>query len=105
MRFHSWRPLVTLKLATTYAFPEYRNLKVGAALRWQGDIEVADIVTLEQKAYLSLDLMASVDLTDRIRAAVNVKNATDETYVSSLMWNQSYYAAPRSVFVGLSYKF
>jgi outer membrane receptor for ferric coprogen and ferric-rhodotorulic acid len=101
----TYTPRRTLKLATTYAFPELRNLKVGAALRWQDDIEVQDIAPLRQEAYATLDLMAAVDLTDQVRATVNVKNVTDETYLTSLMWNQSYYAAPRSVFVRLDYRF
>jgi outer membrane receptor for ferric coprogen and ferric-rhodotorulic acid len=40
-----------------------------------------------------------------VRATVNVKNLFDETYLTSLMWTQSYYAAPRSVSVRLDYTF
>ncbi|WP_312161810.1 TonB-dependent siderophore receptor [Phenylobacterium sp.] len=101
----TYLPRKTLKLSTTYTVPELRNLKLGAALRWQDDIHIEDIVTIAQDAYAILDLMASIDITDQVRATVNVKNATDEKYLSSLMWNQSYYAAPRSVSVRLNYSF
>lgn len=98
-------PRKTLKASTTYTIPSLRNLTLGAQLRWQDDIEGADIVPITQKAYGVLDLMAGVDLTEKVRATVNVKNATDKTYLASLMWNQAYYAAPRSVSLRLDYAF
>jgi outer membrane receptor for ferric coprogen and ferric-rhodotorulic acid len=101
----TYLPRKTLKVSATYAIPELLNLKLGAALRWQDDISMQDLTTIRQKAYAVLDLMAGVDLTDHVRATVNVKNALDETYFTSLMWNQSYYAAPRSVSLRLGYTF
>lgn len=98
-------PRKTLKLATTYQFPELRDLQLGAAVRWQDDIHIEDIVTIPQDAYAVFDLMAAVDLTDQVRATLNVKNVTDEAYLTSLQWNQSYYGAPRSVSLRLSYSF
>lgn len=98
-------PRKTLKASTTYTIPSLRNLTLGAQLRWQEDIEGQDIVTVTQKAYGVLDLMAGVDLTEKVRATVNVKNATDKAYLTSLMWSQAYYAAPRSVSLRLDYAF
>jgi outer membrane receptor for ferric coprogen and ferric-rhodotorulic acid len=100
-----YTPRKTLKASTTYTIPSARNLTLGAQLRWQGDIEGAGAVTVTQKAYGVLDLMAGIDVTDKVRATVNVKNATDKTYLTSLMWDQSYYAAPRSVSLRLDYAF
>jgi outer membrane receptor for ferric coprogen and ferric-rhodotorulic acid len=100
-----YTPRKTLKASTTYTIPAARNLTLGAQFRWQDDIEGADIVPITQKAYGVLDLMAGVDVTEKVRATVNVKNATDKTYLTSLMWNQSYYAAPRSVSLRLDYAF
>lgn len=98
-------PRKTLKASSTYTIPSLRNLTLGAQVRWQDDIEGQDIVTITQKAYGVLDLMAGVDLTEKVRATVNVKNATDKAYLASLMWNQAYYAAPRGVSVRLDYAF
>ncbi len=64
-----------------------------------------DLTTIRQKAYGVLDLMAGIDLSNRVRMTVNVRNVLDQTYLTSLMWNQSYYAAPRSVSVRLGYEF
>jgi outer membrane receptor for ferric coprogen and ferric-rhodotorulic acid len=98
-------PRKTLKATTTYTFPQLRNLTLGAAVRWQDDVSVQDIVLIEQKAYALVDLSAAIDVTDKVRATLNVKNAADEKHLTSLKWNQSYYAAPRSVFLRLDYSF
>lgn len=100
-----YTPRKTLKASSTYTIPSVRNLTLGAQLRWQDDIQGADVVTITQKAYGIVDLMAGIDVTEKVRATLNVKNATDKTYLTSLMWNQSYYAAPRSVSLRLDYAF
>ena len=64
----------------------------------------AEIVT-RQDAYLLLGLMASYDLTDYMTLSVNGNNLTDEKYLTSLYWSQSYYAAPRNVSATLSWRF
>ena len=101
----TYLPRRTLKLSTTYDIPYLRDLKLGAAVRWQDDIFMQDLVVVPQKAYAVLDLMAGVKVSDHVRATLNIKNATDEKYLTSLMWNQSYYAAPRSVSLTLNYTF
>jgi outer membrane receptor for ferric coprogen and ferric-rhodotorulic acid len=109
-------PRRTLKLATTYTVPQLNDLKLGAQLRWQGDISYADsavqdygVVTgdviLRQPAYTVVDLMASVRLIDQVRASVNVRNVGNARYLGSLMWGQAYYAAPRNVSVALSFNY
>lgn len=98
-------PRKTLKATTTYTIPELRNLTLGAAVRWQDDVSVQDVVLVEQKAYGLVDLSAGVDVTDQVRATLNVKNAADKKHLTSLQWNQSYYDAPRSVSLRLDYRF
>jgi outer membrane receptor for ferric coprogen and ferric-rhodotorulic acid len=98
-------PRRTLKAASTYSFPELRNLKLGAAVRWQDHISTQDIVTVKQKAYAVVDLTASVDVTEKVRATLNLKNAGDDKHLTSLMWTQAYYAAPRNVSLRLDYAF
>lgn len=97
-------PRKTLKASTTYTIPTLRNLTLGAQFRWQDDIQTSD-QTITQNAYGVLDLMAGVDVSEKVRATLNVKNATDKGYLTSLMWGQSYYAAPRSVSLRLDYAF
>jgi len=112
----TWLPTQTLKLATTYLIPELRDLKLGAQLRWQNEITYIDPyvqdagvitgdVTLKQKPYAVLDLMAQIRVIDRVTATVNVRNVTDTKYLASLMWGQAFYAAPRSVNFSLNFSY
>jgi outer membrane receptor for ferric coprogen and ferric-rhodotorulic acid len=105
MPIRTYIPRRTFKAATTYAFPELRNLRLGAAKRWQDHISTEDIVTVKQKSYAVLDLTASVDVTEKVRATLNLKNVGDRKYYRSLQWNQAYYAAPRNVSLRLDYAF
>lgn len=98
-------PRSTLKLATTYTFPTLRNLKLGAAVRWQGDTYIQDLVRVDQKAYVITDLSASIDLTRKVRATLNVKNAGDDKHYSSLAWGQAFYGEPRNLSLRLDYAF
>ena len=101
----TYLPRKTLKATTTYSIPSLRDLKLGAAIRWQSDIHIQDIAVIPQKAYAVVDLMASVKLAEPLRATLNVKNVGDEKYLTSLKWNQAYFAAPRSVSLSLDYAF
>jgi outer membrane receptor for ferric coprogen and ferric-rhodotorulic acid len=103
-------PNRTFKLSTTYAFPELRDLKLGADLRWQDGTHIDSGVAgadgtdteIRQRGYAVVDLMASVRLIDRVTAAINVRNVTDRKYLNSLAWGQAYYAEPRTVLGSLS---
>lgn len=109
-------PTKSLKLATTYTVPQLNDLRFGAQLRWQNQISAVDSdvqgygvvtgdVTVTQKSYAVVDLMAGIRLLDRVRATVNVRNVGNEKYLASLMWGQAYYAAPRSANVTLSFAY
>jgi len=112
----TYLPRRSFKVATTYAVPELRDLKLGAQLRWQSAISIEDAgvtaygivsepVTITQKSYAVLDLMASIGLFDHVRASVNLRNATDTRYLGSLKWGQAYYAAPRNVSAAIQMRF
>lgn len=101
----NYLPRKTLKLSTTYGVPEWRDLKLGAAVRWQSEVSAVDLARVEQGAYAVVDAMAGFAVTDSVRVTVNVKNLFDETYLTSLMWNQSYFGAPRGASVRLDYRF
>lgn len=98
-------PRKSLKLSTTYSFPDWRDAKVGASVRWQDEVSGVDTYVVTQKAYAVVDLMGSANLTENVKVTVNVKNLFDETYLSSVMWGQAYYAAPRNASVRLDYRF
>lgn len=102
----TYLPRRTLKLSSVYALPAYRNLRLGGAIRWQSGVETADLgTTVVQDSYVLVDLVASVEVVERLRAAVNVKNAFDEKYWGSLKWTQAFHGPGRSVMATLDYTF
>lgn len=112
----TWIPTKSLKLASTYSVPELNDLKLGAQLRVQNATTavVSDLsayggvegdVTLKQKGYAILDLMAGVRVVEHVRASINVRNVTNVKYLNSLKWGQAFYGAPRSAVVTLSVEY
>ena len=102
----TYLPRETLKLSSTYNLPQYRDLKLGAAVRWQNDVSTFSAgFPFSQDAYSVVDLMTSFRVADRIRANLNVKNAFGEKYFGGLQWDQAFYAAPTSYMLTLDYTF
>jgi len=86
-------------------------LKLGASLSWQSGIYRDDVagngmpVRTRQDAYALLDLMARYEFNKHWSATLNLENVTNEKYLTSLYWSQSYYGAPRSASVSVDWKF
>lgn len=100
-------PRRLLRMATTYRLPAVPQLKIGANLNWQSDIEREQepgIVT-RQDSYATLGLMARYEINRNMTLAVNLHNVTDKKYLTSLYWNQAYYAAPRSASATLNWTY
>ncbi|MDR5170422.1 TonB-dependent receptor [Methylobacillus flagellatus] len=49
--------------------------------------------------------MASYDINRNWSTALNIYNLTDEKYLNSLYWTQSYYGAPRNAMLTLTWKY
>ncbi|WP_051278050.1 TonB-dependent siderophore receptor [Solimonas flava] len=104
-------PRKTARLTTRYRLPMLNALRLGASVRWQDEIYRIDTlysgapVKTRQDAYAVLDLMGAYRITEFMDLTVNLNNVTDEKYLTSLYWSQSYYAAPRGVSATLSWQF
>lgn len=101
-------PRKTLRASTSYRLASLPALKVGASVKWQSDIEKlrsSGTGLNSQEAYALLDLMARYDFTKNLSATVNLNNVTDEKYVSSLYWDQGYYAPRRNASVSLNWQY
>lgn len=99
-------PRQTLRLSSVVQVAAVPGLELGASLKWQSAFsrdEGASGVT-RQDAYALVDLMARYALSRQLSLSANVHNLTDEKYLGSLQWSQSYYAAPRGVSVSLNWK-
>ena len=93
-------------LSTTYRVPMVEGLKVGMDVKWRGDIhrEVSGY-RVYQDSYTLVDLMASYDIDKRTTLALNLDNVTNEKYLTSLLWDQSFYGTPRSATLTLNWKY
>jgi len=111
----TYQPRQSLKLSTNYRFVDLNNLTIGAQGRWQGDT-YEPIITgtvpagteLRQNAYAVLDLMASIDLAENLRATLNVRNVTDKMYITSMAaaaYDMGNFAPGRNFTFSLSMKF
>lgn len=105
----NFTPRQLLRLAGTWQALD--KLKLGATLAWQSAIHRDDVaangtsVHTRQPAYALLDLMARYDFDRHWSAALNIDNVTDEKYLTSLYWSQSFYGAPRSVSVSVNWRY
>ena len=99
-------PRHTFTFTTTYRVPMIEKLKVGMDVKWRGDIhrEVAGF-RVAQESYALVDLMASYEIDRHTTLTLNVDNVTDRKYLTSLLWDQSFYGTPRSAMLTLNWKY
>ncbi|MYL23536.1 TonB-dependent siderophore receptor [Halomonas alkaliantarctica] len=105
---NTYIPRNMVRASTSYRPAAMDQLQVGARLRWQDDIEQARTSAggkSHQDAYALVDLMASYDFSDSLTGSLNINNVTDEKYLTSLKWDQSFYGAPRHFMANLTWKY
>ncbi|MBU3069168.1 TonB-dependent siderophore receptor [Aestuariicella sp. G3-2] len=99
-------PSQTLRLSSSYRLQSLPDLKVGASLKWQDDTSRVDSgFEVQQDSYALIDLFASYDLTEQVNVSLNVKNITNEKYLTSLYWGQGYYGAPTTATASVNLRF
>lgn len=100
-------PRQTLRLSTTVAIDAVPGLELGASLKWQSAIsrDQGGGITSTQGAYALLDLMARYTFNKHWNLTANLRNATDEKHLNSLLWDQNYYGDPRSLSVTLNWRY
>ena len=112
-----YTPSTMVKAAALYEPSAFDGLSLGLNVRWQSSISRlqgtvaegfanagADIIT-EQDAYAIADLLVKYQVNDDVSLNFNVFNISDEKYLTSLYWAQSYYGAPRSFSASISWLF
>jgi outer membrane receptor for ferric coprogen and ferric-rhodotorulic acid len=91
-------PGSTFNMGTRYGFAQIPGLEIGATLKWQDDTHIdtaGGVIRSDDHAVVSA--YVSYAFLDKYEIAVNGYNLTDEKYLTSLYWDQSFYAAPSSV--------
>lgn len=104
-------PRRMFRLAASYRVPALPGLKLGAAVNWQSrsyrDEALAGGGTARvlQDGYALVDLMARYEISKHLSAGLNLRNVTNERYISSLYWSQNYAGAPRHVSASLNWTY
>lgn len=96
-------PRQTLKLASSYQLA--RNMEVGGTARWQDDVHTDSDPRIKQDAYSVLAAYVSYKPVKQLELALNLDNLTNKKYLTSLYWDQAYYAEPRSVSASMKFDF
>jgi outer membrane receptor for ferric coprogen and ferric-rhodotorulic acid len=81
--------------------PAVPGLKLGGAVKWQSDTHNGSVM---QKAYSVADLHASYQLTPQLEIGANLRNVGNTKALTSLLWPQAYYIAPRNGSVTLQWR-
>jgi len=100
-------PSRVIRLYASYRPPMLEQLKVGGGVNWQDDIQRVSAAgaTIQQDAYTTLRLFASYQVNEQLGFSVNGNNLTDEKYISSLYWDQAFYAAPRNFSASVNWRY
>ncbi|MFZ6769879.1 TonB-dependent siderophore receptor [Undibacterium sp. Di26W] len=100
-------PRKLFRLSITYQLPFMPQAKVGGSLNWQGDTfrDEGSGIIIRQDSYATMNLMARYDVNQNFSITANLNNVSNEKYLTSLYWSQSYYAAPRNGSVTINWKY
>jgi outer membrane receptor for ferric coprogen and ferric-rhodotorulic acid len=104
---YEWVPRRTANLSLSARLPSFTAVSFGINGRWQSDISKLDEYTnvvIRQDSYATLNAFARWDVTDKLHVRANVRNITDEKYITSL-YQVGFYAAPRNYELGVGYRF
>jgi outer-membrane receptor for ferric coprogen and ferric-rhodotorulic acid len=104
---YEWVPRRTANLAVTAQVPTFTAVSFGVNGRWQSDNSKLDEYTnivIHQDSYAVLNAFARWDVTPQLYVRGNVRNVTDEKFISSL-YQVGYYGEPRNYSVSVSYQF
>lgn len=99
-------PRRTAKLFTTKRLAgSWSRLTVGGGVSWQSAISGGGAFNHVQGSTAQVNLMARYEVDQRLSLSLNLTNALDKRYYSSVMSNYGTYGAPRQFVVSAKYAF
>jgi outer membrane receptor for ferric coprogen and ferric-rhodotorulic acid len=109
----TYTPQNYLYLGSTYKVAAVKGLKLGGSLTWQSQIKRdqgltatdGEEIVSRQGAYAVANALTSYDIDDHWNVALNVNNLFNRKYLTSLFWDQSYYAASRNAMATVTWKY
>jgi len=105
-RLLTYVPRQNMKLFTSYRMPgEWSKLTLGGGVHWQSAVHSGQAIDHRQGSVALLNLMARYEVDKNLSVALNLSNALNKQYFSSIGANYGIYGAPRSVAASLKYRF
>jgi len=107
-------PRNTGRLNLTWTPQALAALKLGASVQYQsrfyfepGSLSstTGQPIRITQGGVATVDLLARYALTDRVSVSANLQNVTNAKYLTALTFDQSRYAAPRSILGTISVRY
>lgn len=99
-------PRNSMKLLAAWSPQLPVDLDFGFSVRWQDDIYFDSAYgRISQDSYSVLGGYVSYAINDELRLSLNVDNAADKKYLSSVKYEQAYYAEPRSYSLSLRWDY
>lgn len=98
-------PRRQVRLSSTYRLPQLEQLKIGASLNYQSRTSYDATNAAYQGGYSVLNLMASYNINKNLTVSANLNNVLNKKYLTSVYWEQSYYAAPINGSVSINWKY
>lgn len=99
-------PRNTFKLLASFAPRWQPKLDLGLSARWQDAIHFDSAFgRIRQDSYAVLGGYLRYDIDESLSLALNLDNITDEKYLSSVKYEQSYYAQPLNYSLSVSWKY
>lgn len=100
-------PRQSFKLFTNYRLPgDWSQLSVGGGLNWQSATTGGhSSIYYRQGAITLMNLMARYEVDKNLSVALNVNNALNKRYYSTISNNYGTFAAPRNVVLSAKYSF
>ena len=91
-------PNRTFNFGTRYRFDEVPGFEAGATVKWQDDTHLASGAgVIRSDAHAVVSGYVSYAFLEKYEIAVNGYNLTNEKYLTSLYWDQSFYAPSSNV--------
>jgi outer membrane receptor for ferric coprogen and ferric-rhodotorulic acid len=98
-------PRKTFKLLAQWDPSWNEKLAMGLSARWQDEIHFDSAYgPISQDSYAVIGGYVSYELNDSISLTLNADNIADEEYLSSVKYEQSFFAAPRSYSVSIDWQ-
>jgi outer membrane receptor for ferric coprogen and ferric-rhodotorulic acid len=99
-------PRNSAKLLAAWNPGSLAQLDLGLSLRWQDEIFFNSAYgRISQDDYAVIGGYASYALSDSLNLTLNVDNVADEKYLSSVKYEQSYFAEPRNYSLTLRWEY